>query len=128
MIDVMKYMRRNYSERPHPCLALVVDVLKDEYKLQELPEDKNYTLRERAALALNVLAARTRQVPMDQCRAGDIVLFDAGGYHVGIALHRNSVLHIPNPEMGVVYERIDSPYIANRIIGVYRPTELSCKT
>ena len=122
-MDVLKYMRRNYDKEPHPCLALVIDVLHEDFGyFGDSPEtDKRYSAAERGALVLEYLAGKCSAVPLDAARPGDVVLLASSGHHVGIVVTTKEFIHVPDAKMGVVCERFDSPYIANRIRGVYRP-------
>lgn len=120
MINVLKYMQKNYSSKPHPCMALVVDVLETEFHVNtEVDAETGYTLRERVALVLNVLSSKC--IPVTEAKPGDVILMDAGGYHVGVAISKTDMLHVPEESMGVVCERMDSVMVRNRIVGIYRP-------
>lgn len=110
---------------PHPCLALVVDVLHNEYGLIAGDLDTGSyigPLRQRAELALELLQQRCVEVSPSNRKAGDIVLFDVAGYpaHVGILINANDVMHVPHEDNRPCIERLVSPYIKARVLGYYR--------
>jgi len=120
-----KYLdKRYYTE--HPCMALVLDVLRTEYGIYADMYNEPLTLQARKALAFKLLTASCRPITPAEVKEADIALIKVGGIpaHVGIMVNSRNVMHVPDSTMGVVIESLDSPYLKNRIEGFYRPLQL----
>lgn len=117
-----KYLGKSYKTL-HPCMALVLDVLHNEYGIKASLYDEPLNLEAKRALAYKLLSESCQEIPRHEVMDGDIVLINVAGVpaHVGIMLNSKNVMHVPNDRDGVVIEPLDSPYIRNRIAGFYRP-------
>jgi cell wall-associated NlpC family hydrolase len=105
-------------------MALVADVLQEEYSVKGIPViASSASIRERSAVALELLSARCKEVTRYEAKPGDIVLVRVGSLpaHVGILVTPTTVMHYPTDDIGVVIESLDSPWLKNRIAGFYRP-------
>lgn len=120
-----KYLGKSYNTL-HPCMALVLDVLENEYGITAPMYDEPLNLQAKRALAYQLLTSTCKQVHPDEIRDGDIVLISVCGVpaHVGILLNPKNVVHVPDERFGVVVESLDSPFLKNRIVGFYRPVKV----
>ncbi len=99
-----------YYPPPHGCLNLAADVLRSVFELPIPAEPADHIFE----------LLRNRLTRVEAPLPGDVVLMRAPGWHVGVLLEKDLMIHAVQPGGTVCIEPFTGLRWRNRIRGFYR--------